>query len=182
MDENDEKELVLAVRRILLLHGVIMTIGGIPLIYLGDEIGVLNDYSYDQDTAKIGDSRWLHRSHFDWERAEQRRDPKTVVGQIYQGMLRLIQLRQQNLALTRSETEFVDTGNQHVFGFFRNHDHHSVFVLANFSEHEQHLEARRLRLMGMSKTMVDQFAGRTITAAQKLIMEPYNFMVLTRVN
>ena len=182
LEKNDEEKIELAIRRILLLHGVIMTIGGIPLIYLGDELGMINDYSYIQDPDKNGDSRWLHRAAFDWQRAEQRRDLTTPTGRVYQGMLRLIQLRQQNLAFTRAETEIVDTGNSHVFGYFRSHDQYSVFVLANFSEHEQALEARRLRMMGLRKTMVDLFAGRTIIATQELILEPYQLMVLSRIH
>jgi amylosucrase len=178
---KDEKELKLAIRRMLLIHGVIITIGGIPLIYLGDEIAMLNDYSYDQDPAKVGDSRWLHRPAFDWERAEQRRDLDSVPGHVYQGLLRLIQLRGQNPAFIRGETEFVETGNKHVFGFFRSSDQNVVFVLANFSEHEQRLEARRLRQMGMRKTMVDLYAGRVITATEELVIEAYQFMVLARV-
>jgi amylosucrase len=179
--EEDNEELGLAIRRTLLIHGVIITMGGIPLIYLGDEIAMLNDYGYDRDPAKTGDSRWLHRTAFDWERAEQRRDPETVPGRVYQGLLRLIQLRGQNLAFTRGETEFVETGNKHVFGFFRSNEQHIAFVLANFSEKEQRLEARRLRQMGMRKTMVDLYAGRVITATQELVMAPYQLMVLSRV-
>jgi amylosucrase/maltose alpha-D-glucosyltransferase/alpha-amylase len=179
--ENDAGELELAIRRTLLLHGIIITMGGIPLIYLGDEIAMLNDYSYDTDPAKVGDSRWLHRTHFDWSRAEQRRDADTVPGRVHQSLLRLIQLRHQNLAFTRSDTEVTVTGNKHVFGFTRSNDQNVVFVLANFSEKEQRLEARRLRQMGMRKTMVDLHAGRTITAAQELMMEPYQLMVLARV-
>ncbi|MFP3873119.1 MAG: alpha-amylase family protein [Thiohalophilus sp.] len=178
--QNDEKEIELAIQRILLLHGVIIMLGGIPLLYIGDEIGTLNNYGYDQDSAKLGDTRWLHRSHFDWELAEQRRDSNTVTGRIYQGILRLIQLRQQNPAFSHAETEFTNSGNAHVFSFFRNNGQYSVFVLANFSEHEQHLEARRLRLLGLRKTMVDLFGGHTITATQELVMEPYQILVLSR--
>ena len=46
LNEETEAEVELALRRILLIHGIILTIGGIPLLYLGDEIGQLNDYSY----------------------------------------------------------------------------------------------------------------------------------------
>jgi amylosucrase len=179
--EEDNEELDLAIYRTLLIHGVIITMGGIPLIYLGDEIAMLNDYGYDSDPAKTGDSRWLHRTAFDRERAGQRHDPETVPGRVYQGLLRLIQLRVQNLAFTRGETEFVETGNKHVFGFFRSNEQHITFVLANFSEHAQHLEARRLRQMGMRKTMVDLYAGRVITATQELEIAPYQLMVLSRV-
>jgi len=178
--EDDGKELDLAIRRILLIHGVIITIGGIPLIYLGDEIATLNDYGYDQDPEKIGDSRWLHRGAHDWERAELRRDMETVPGRVYQGLLRLLQLRGQTHAFARGDTEILDSGNKHVFGYLRSSDQSTVFVLANFSEHEQRLEARRLRQMGMRKTMVDLFAGRTIIATQELLLEPYQFMVLAR--
>jgi len=179
--EKDEEELELAIRRIHLIHGIIMTIGGIPLLYLGDEIATLNDYEYDKDPEKTGDSRWLHRSHFDWQRAEQRRDLDTLPGRVFQGLLRLIQLRTQNQAFYRADTEFVETGNKHVFGFIRSNEQSTVFILANFSEKEQFLEARRLRQMGMRKTMIDLYTGRPITATQQLVMEPYQFMVLSRV-
>jgi amylosucrase/maltose alpha-D-glucosyltransferase/alpha-amylase len=178
--EHDEVEMEYAIRKILLLHGVIFTIGGIPLLYLGDEIGTLNDYSYDQDMEKTGDTRWLHRSPFDWERAELRRDAGTVPGKLQHGLLRLIQIRQQNLAFTRAETEIVDTGNEHVFGYFRNHGEYSVLVLANFHDTAQSLEARRLRMLGLRKTVVDLITGKAITATHELVMEPYNFMILAR--
>jgi len=180
LDDNDESEVELAIQRILLIHGVILTIGGIPLIYLGDEIGMLNDYAYEQDADKIGDTRWLHRAAFDWERAEQRRDAETIPGRIYQGLLRLIQIRQQNLAFDRAETEIVDTGNDHVFGYFRTNGDHSVLVLASFSDAIQRIEGRRLRLLGLRKSVVDLVAGRTIVAAHELTLEPYDFMVLAR--
>jgi amylosucrase/maltose alpha-D-glucosyltransferase/alpha-amylase len=182
LEADDEAQIDLAIRRILMLHGVIMTIGGIPLLYLGDAIGTLNDYNYNEQPDKAGDSRWLHRPPFDWERAELRREPSSPTGRIYHGLLRLIQLRQQNLAFTRAETEFVETGNRHVFGFFRNHDRYSVLVLANFSENEQIVEARLLRHMGMRKSMVDLHAGKTITATEELHMAPYQLMMLARVS
>jgi len=47
---------------------VILLAGGIPLIYLGDEIGMLNEYSYRDDPAHQQDSRWVHRPKANWER------------------------------------------------------------------------------------------------------------------
>ncbi len=35
-----------AVRRINLLRSIMVSIGGIPLLYIGDEWGMLNDYTY----------------------------------------------------------------------------------------------------------------------------------------
>ena len=68
-----------------------------------------------------------------------------------------------------------------MFGYFRQHAGQSVLVLANFSEHEQAVAASHLRLLGLRKTFTDIVAGRTITATQKLVMEPYQLMVLVGV-
>ena len=176
--DSDLTEIDLAVKRILLLHGIILTIGGIPLIYLGDELGTLNNYTYVESPEKEGDSRWVHRSAFDWERAEKRRDSNTLPGRIYLGLLRLIQIRQQNRAFTRAETEIIDTGNDRVFGYFRTQQDQNVLVLANFSDREQEIVAKQLRLLGMKKIFTDIVSGKTISAVQKLVLEPYQFAIL----
>ncbi len=181
LDDQDEEEVDLAIRRILLLHGVMITMGGIPLLYLGDEIATLNDYSYDNDSAKTGDSRWVHRPKFDWNKAESRFDESSIAGKIFQQIQRLIQLRKQNMAFNGLETEFIDLGNPHVFAFFRNYEQRSVLVLANFSEKRQSLQARLLRQLGMRKTMIDLFAGKSFTATHELLLDPYQFMTLSRV-
>jgi len=178
LEADDPEEQQFAIRRILLLHGILFTIGGIPLLYLGDELGMLNDYAYEQDPEMVGDSRWVHRPAFDWDRAELRTDLSSVSGRIYHDLLRLAQIRQQNLAFTRADTEIIETGNEHVFGYFRQHADQSVLVLANFSERAQSLAANRLRLLGLRKTITDIMAGKTIIATQTLTLEPYQFLVL----
>ncbi len=176
--ENDTKKIELAIRRILLLHGVILTMGGIPLIYIGDGIGMLNDYDYENSPEKIGDTRWIHRPKFDWEKLEERSDAESVTGSLFNSLLRLLQLREKTQALSGSDTEFVDTGNDHLLTYFRHYENSSVFVLANFSDEEQNIAGNRLRLLGLSKTVTDVVAGKTITATQTLTLEPYQFMML----
>ena len=68
--EGDDEQAEMAIRRILLLYGIIFTMGGIPLVYLGDEIGLTNDYDFENDPEKAGDDRWMHRPSFDWDKAE----------------------------------------------------------------------------------------------------------------
>jgi len=177
-DEGDSDEQELAIRRILLLHGIIYTIGGIPLLYVGDELGMMNDYQYTQSPEMDGDSRWVHRPAFDWQRAELRKDPQSAAGRIYLGLLRLAQIRQQNLAFTRADTQIMDAGNDQVFGYFRQHEDQNILVLANFSERQQIVAAKRLRLLGMRKTLTDVLAGKTVVATQQLVIEPYQLMVL----
>lgn len=175
---GDDAEVDLAISRILLMYGIVLTIGGVPLIYLGDELGVTNDYGYERDPSLIGDSRWAHRPKADWERATSRHDRSSVPGKIFLGLLRLIQIRQQNLAFTRADTEIVKTGNPHVFGYFRRHENQSMLVLANFTEREQIISARRLRTLGLRKTVTDILAGKIIVATEEMRLAPYQLAVL----
>jgi amylosucrase/maltose alpha-D-glucosyltransferase/alpha-amylase len=162
------------------MHGVTFTIGGIPLIYLGEEIGMLNDHSYKDDLDKEGDERWLHRPRFDWGKAERRTQPESVEHIIYEGFLKLTRLRSNNIALARGETEIVDPGNDHVFAYFRTTREQSILCLANFSDKAQTVAAPRLRQLGLKKVLIDIIAGQTVIAAKKLELEPHQFMVLLR--
>jgi amylosucrase/maltose alpha-D-glucosyltransferase/alpha-amylase len=139
---------------------------------------MLNDYDYEKSPEKIGDTRWIHRPKFDWEKLKERSDPESITAKLFNGLLRLLQLREKTQAFSGSDTEFVDTGSDHLLAYFRHYENNSVFVLANFSDKEQNIAGNRLRLLGLSKTVTDVVAGKTITAAQNLTIEPYQFMML----
>jgi glycosidase len=160
----------MALRRIELIHSIIISAGGIPLIYLGDEIATLNDPSYRGNPFKAEDSRWIHRPAFDWGRAERRHDVRTNEGRIFQTIQRLIQLRQQNPALANGTTEFFDTGNEHVLGYVRNGQ---MLMLANFSETEQTLR------WTMHPT-TDLISGSTFGGVGHVTLQPYQFIWLRR--
>ncbi len=66
LDRKDEQLIEYAIRRINMLYGVLCSIGGIPLIFLGEEWGMLNDYDYVNDPGKMEDSRWVHRPRMNW--------------------------------------------------------------------------------------------------------------------
>jgi amylosucrase len=179
LQEGNPAEIELAVRRILLLHSVILSIGGIPLIYLGDEVGTLNDYSYRSDPAKAKDSRWVHRPFTDWEgRMARRNDPQTVEGRIFGELRRLIALRKEHAALADGEMDVIPTNNDHVFGYVRRFQGQRVLVLANFAEEEQIIAANEIRLQGLGYAFTDLVSGRTITVAEDLRLEPYQFVWL----
>lgn len=167
-----------AIRRILLLYSVILSIGGIPLIYLGDEIGQLNDYRYRDDPARADDSRWAHRPRTDWAKAARRADPQTVEGRIYWGLRRLIELRQKHAALAGGAMSVLDTGNERVFGYARSAHGQRLIILANFSDQAQTVSADRLRLISLKDSATDLVAGEAVSPAQGLALEPYRFVWL----
>lgn len=73
---------------------------GIPVIYSGDEIGQLNDYSYHENPEKAADSRYLHRGDFRWDLAENRRRPETVQGKLFPALDHLENSEKFILSLT----------------------------------------------------------------------------------
>ncbi len=169
----------LAIRRILLLYGVALTIGGIPLLYLGDELGQLNDYTYARDPAHADDSRWVHRPAMAWSRAAERGDPTTVAGHVFGPFARLIALRQGHAVFAGSLTEIVDTGNDHVFGFVRRNGAGRALLLANVTERPQRIAANVLRLHGLARTFADPLTGDTIDIAEgELELAPYRLACL----
>jgi amylosucrase len=178
LQEETATEVELAIRRILLIHSVILSIGGIPLLYLGDEVATLNDYRYRSDPSKVDDSRWVHRPAADWERIGRRSDPSSVEGQNYSRLRRLIELRTENPAFSGAETEMIDTGNSHVLGYVRQSPGRRVLVLASFSEREQRILANHLRVHGLGYTFRDLVTGREVSAAEDLTLEPLGFVWL----
>ncbi len=55
-----------------MLHALILTLSGIPVLYSGDEILQENDYAYHDDPLKADDSRYLHRGDMDWDKSAVR--------------------------------------------------------------------------------------------------------------
>ncbi len=175
----DEQQIELAVRRILLLYSIILSIGGIPLIYLGDEVGTLNDYSFAQNPHKKGDNRWVHRAKTNWDWQELvKRDPHSPHGRIFAELVRLIALRKRQPAIYDSDTAFVETGNGHLFGYVRHGGGQRLLVVANFSAHPQEMDANRLSMYGVSDRFTDLVTGHTLKGEQPLRLEPYQYMWL----
>lgn len=170
----NEQQIELAVRRILMLHSIILSIGGIPLIYLGDEVGTLNAYAFASDVDKAGDSRWVHRPKADWDWRERvENDPSSPHGHIFAELVRLIVLRKQQPAICGNDTEFVETGNGHLFGYVRRGGGQRLLVVANFSDHAQEMDADRLRVYGPGYSFTDIVTSQTLTAERPLRLEPY---------
>jgi amylosucrase len=178
LQAGDDRLIDLAARRILMLHSIILSIGGIPLIYLGDEVGTLNDYAYASDPAQASDSRWAHRTAADWARMERRCDMATLEGRIFAGLTRLIALRKAQPALRGGEAEVIESGNQHLFSYIRHHGGQHLLIIANFSELPQELDANRLRVYGPGYRFADLISGESRSAEGPLQLEPYQYLWL----
>ncbi|GAB3715494.1 alpha-amylase family protein [Mariniluteicoccus flavus] len=132
--EARDRAVDLAVRRIVLLHSLVLAFGGVPLIYMGDEMGLLNDRSYLADPDKRDDNRWIHRPAMDWDAAGRRFDPDTVECRIFSAIANLTETRRRTPELHAQAAAIpVDTGNDKIFGLLRTSARGTVLVLANVS-------------------------------------------------
>lgn len=149
-----------AVERILLAYSIAMSTGGIPLIYLGDEVGQLNDYAYLNDPSKMDDSRWVNRPRCPEDKYAQRNDPATVAGQLYAGFRHLIQLRKSSEELAGGRAVGFFTGNSRVLGYQRPGPASNILCLANFADDPEWVG--RERFMGMPRVVRDLISGHDI--------------------
>jgi len=151
--------------RILLLHGLILSFGGIPLLFNGDAIGSLNDYGYQADPSKREDSRWLRRGRFDWERAERRKQPGTVEHALFSQIQKLIAVRKELPAFADfNNRELLPLDNPHLLGLVRSNPQRrsdNVFVIANFDARPHVLDIQTLSRQGLNPRgrLVDRAGG-----------------------
>jgi amylosucrase len=158
----------LAIRRILLLYAVAFAFGGLPLIYMGDELGLRNDRAWREDPAHGADRRWMHRPPMDWEAAARRHDPAAPEGRLWAGLQRLIAARGATRAVhAQGRSEPLWTGNDHVFGLWREHGGERLLVLANFTAVPQPLRPSLIHVRGLRHD------------GDALVLEPYEYLWLT---
>ena len=136
--EGNAEKMQTAIQEDLMLHAYMLTQSGIPMLYSGDELGQVNDYSYKNDAEKASDSRYLHRGAFLWELADKRKDLSTVQGQLFQMLNRLEQIRrQENVFSQEAEVYTYDVHNDSILGILREYKGERFIALFNFSENEQ---------------------------------------------
>lgn len=175
----DEVARGLAVRRILLLYALAFAHGGLPLIYMGDELGLLNDTSYLDDPHRAGDNRWMHRPAMDWDAAARRHDPSTVEGALWAGLQRLIAARRSTRAIhVQGVVEPVWTGNDHVFGLCRAQAGERLLVLGNFTADPQAVGRDALRDFALTDA-AGTVDGRPVEARHDVVvLAPYQHLWL----
>ncbi len=136
--EQDGAAMEQAIRLDVMLHAYMFMQSGIPVLYSGDEIGQVNDYSYKEDPLKAADSRYIHRGPMNWELAQNIKKPGTVEERIFDGLRQLEQIRATRRVF-RSDADVwtIDTGNPAVLCIGRYYEGEKLIGLFNFSEYAQ---------------------------------------------
>lgn len=176
LEHDDAVQIDLSVRRILMGHALIASYGGIPLIYMGDEIGMLNDRSYLDNPALADDGRWMHRPVMDWAATEATDGP---AARILSGTRLILATRKATPQLASDvPTRVIDTGLASLFAFDRPADDRTVTCLFNFTDIEQAVTAGSLGIAA-GAALRDLLTGAAVaTEGTGIRLAPYAAMWL----
>jgi amylosucrase len=178
LESQNEEAIDNAIKTILLLHSMILSFGGIPLLYYGDALGTLNNPEYLEDPFKRSDNRWMNRSHFDWNKAEKRHQTGTVEQRIFSALKKMIALRKETMAFADFDNrQLLMLDAPHLLIFSRTDPQNSrnkVLVIGNFSVEAQTLSIDALRPHGFFQqdNMKDLCSGTRIEVEQDAIVLP----------
>lgn len=138
--EQDEEKMERAVVKDIMLHAYMFTQSGIPMLYSGDEIGQVNDYTYKDDPDKAPDSRYIHRGKFCWELAENIEKKGSVQEKIFHALTRLEEIR-RNDAVFSADAEIYtkDYSDTSILWIVRKAAGRELHAVFNFSDEEKEI-------------------------------------------
>ncbi len=175
--EQDEAGMVRAIRMDVMLHAYMFMQSGIPVLYSGDEIAQVNDYTYKEDPNKAADSRYIHRGAMNWTLAGNISDPDTVEGRVFAQLGQLEQIRKAEKAfVSNADMWTMDTGDTAVLCIGRYFDGDKVIGLFNFSEYD-----KTVRIQEDDEDYVDMISGKKFKYRMNEIQIPaYGFYYLKK--
>ena len=173
--EEDAQAMEKAIQMDVMLHAYMFMQSGIPVLYSGDEMGQVNDYSYKEDPDKAEDSRYIHRGAMRWDLAENITDPETVEGKMFQRLNQLEEIRKsEKVFVTNANVWTVETWEQGVLCIGRYFEGEKLFGLFNFSEYDKIAWINEI-----DGNYVDLISGEAIQPAGVHI-QPFGFYYLKR--
>ncbi|WP_199712233.1 alpha-amylase family protein [Kocuria tytonis] len=162
-----------AVDRILLAYSLAMSTGGIPLIYLGDEAGQLNDPHWEQNPDHALDARWVHRPLYCANDYDRRHDLFSVQGRIFGGIRGMIAVRRGTPEFEGTTLIPFGTHTPHVLGYQRPGRHSVVLCLANFSDWSQFVTGETLS--GFLPAAVSLHENASVDLRGGILLEAHGF-------
>jgi amylosucrase len=176
LEQHDVEGVERSVRRIVLLHAIVLAIGGLPMLYLGDEMATLNDYSYRQDPELATDSRWVHRPYKDWALDEQRLSTVgSPASRVFHILRRLIAIRLQQPIFAGPQLRVLCTEHVPLFVALRETAQQRLLLIGNFTPEVARLSQQQLQLSGIAGQWQDLLLGSPCHLDQDLQLEPYGF-------
>jgi glycosidase len=171
----------LSIKRILIIHALLLSYQGAPMIYAGDEIAMLNDYSYKENELTKYDSRWIHRPFYDWNLYDNIRHALDQRHKVYDEIKHLTDIRHQELLLRPVIKQTVVDHNEDngLFIIKKELDNDILYAIFNFSDHNIYMPLKTLCNDLNECSFKDIIHGRVIDHTQSIItLTPYEYMYI----
>ena len=176
------QEMDAALTRLETMYAVAYSFGGIPLVYMGDELALRNDPHWAVDPRHADDNRWLHRPEMDWSTAARRVEPGTPEHRMFTALRNLGRARRSTPALrSDADTWVVAHSNARVLAYVRSHPRGAPLLgVACFSDDEELVNGSVLSNAGISAPVhVHSTAGRLEWSDGALRLGPWGFAWVT---
>lgn len=183
LESGNETEIQTSINKILLMQAQSFFIGGIPMLFYGDEAGYTNDYSYLSDPGKSYDNRWMHRPVIHWEKNAKVKENNTVEARIYSALKKMLLTRRAlPVVADRKNLTWLTPHNIYVSGFLRSNAGSRLYCLFNYSAKSAYITWYAFKEHGsIPKKLLDHWSNKKITVGadhEYLVLEPYGFCLL----
>ena len=178
---GDEDGVQRAVARILLAHAIVLGWGGVPVLWMGDELGLPSDPDWAAEPGHEADNRWAHRPRMDPARQAERAVAGTSTAAVFTGLRHLVAVRSRLPLLHAStQSEVLDPSDPGVLPVLRSHPEGELLELFNVTENWRPFPAHRLAERGLLPAW-DALTGTEVAARPdgNLWLAPYQALWLT---
>ena len=178
---DNDALLDMALLRLRCAYAIVYGFGGIPLLYMGDELGLLNDHSYLDEPERASDNRWMHRPQMDWDLAATRHQPGTLQARVYESIKRLGDVR-RNLPSLHAvvESHAVQTPHSAVLVLTREHAAGDLVQIYNLSPEWKHVSVDVLGSLRNGRVREELSGSDLEVIAGEIQLPPYAALWLTR--
>ncbi len=183
LENKDELAIAISIQKIILMQAQSIFIGGLPILFYGDEQGYINDYTYLNDADKSYDNRWMHRPMIDWAKNAKANIEGTAEHKIFSFTKKLLFIRKELAVIAdKKNVTWLNTNNNKVAGYLRAWEQDSVYCIFNFSDVDTNISWYTFKQNGAKPTkFYDHWSDTIINVGydhQYLTLKPYQFYLL----
>ena len=183
LENGDTLAIDLAIKKIILMQAHSFFIGGIPMLFYGDETGAINEYEYLNDSSKSYDNRWMHRPALNLDRLEKINVEQSIEAKVFNQTKKLISIRKQlDIISDQKNLVWLPPHNIHIAGFLRTQLDRKFYGIFNFSNEDAYLTWHAFKEHGsIPGKMEDCWTGEVLPVGRDdeyLILPAYSFKLL----
>ena len=161
------------IERFICAHAIMLSLEGIPAIYVHSFFGTENDYSGMQSTKQ---KRSINRKRYNLKDLRNKMNKKTINSTVLKQLNSLISIRKKQPAFHPNATQFTLNLGEKIFALWRQCQNRkqSIFVLCNITSQKQPVDLNEINLI-FNKNWIDLISNKKIES-KKISLKPYQTM------